>query len=102
MNDAKSSSFDAIALQDDDSVATVIRPVQAGSRVRVQCPGGLVEINALDDIALCHKVAIVVIDVNEPVMKHGQTIGRATQPIAVGRHVHIHNLIGRDPADCLS
>jgi altronate hydrolase len=39
-----------------------------------------------------HKVAIRPIAVGEPVRRYGQIIGFATQPIAPGQHVHVHNI----------
>lgn len=38
-----------------------------------------------------HKVALRPIAAGEAVIKYGVAIGRATCPIAVGDHVHIHN-----------
>ncbi|HYG87074.1 MAG TPA: altronate dehydratase family protein [Azospirillum sp.] len=39
-----------------------------------------------------HKVAVQAIAVGEAVRKYNQVIGFATQPIAPGEHVHVHNL----------
>jgi len=39
-----------------------------------------------------HKVATAAIAAGEPVRRYGQLIGRATQAIAPGQHVHVHNL----------
>jgi altronate hydrolase len=39
-----------------------------------------------------HKVAVRQHAQGEPVLKFGQIIGFATQPIAPGQHVHVHNL----------
>jgi len=44
------------------------------------------------DIPSGHKVALKAIAAGEPVIKYGQHIGVATQPIAPGQHVHTHNL----------
>ena len=39
-----------------------------------------------------HKVAIRSIASGEPIRKYNQTIGFALKPIAVGEHVHVHNV----------
>lgn len=101
MTDTDAHFFDAIVMNDNDSVATVIQSVCAGAQIQVQSPGEVKSLNLHDDIPLCHKVATKVIEEGEEVRKNGQVIGHATKQISVGRHVHIHNLVGRDPADCL-
>lgn len=45
-----------------------------------------------------HKLALRPVAAGEQVRKYGQSIGRATADIAVGDHVHTHNL-GMDDAD---
>ena len=39
-----------------------------------------------------HKIATRAIAAGEPVLRYGQIIGSATQPIGAGQHVHTHNL----------
>ena len=39
-----------------------------------------------------HKIATRPIAPGEPVRRYGQIIGSATQAIAPGQHVHVHNL----------
>ncbi|NSZ19285.1 UxaA family hydrolase [Agrobacterium vitis] len=39
-----------------------------------------------------HKVAITALQPGQAIIKYGQIIGFATQPIAVGDHVHTHNM----------
>jgi altronate hydrolase len=43
-----------------------------------------------------HKLAVRAIAAGEPVLRYGQVIGHATQPIAPGQHVHTHNLAFSD------
>ena len=47
---------------------------------------------ATERIPAGHKVAIRAHAVGEPVRRYGQVIGFATQPIAVGQHVHVQNM----------
>lgn len=44
------------------------------------------------DIHLGHKVARRALAPGEPVLRYGAIIGTATAPIAVGAHIHTHNL----------
>ena len=39
-----------------------------------------------------HKAAIRAFQVGDPVIRYGQIIGFATQPIVPGEHVHVHNI----------
>ena len=43
-----------------------------------------------------HKVATRAVAAGDPVRRYSQIIGFATQPIAPGQHVHVHNLEVRD------
>jgi altronate dehydratase small subunit len=42
-------------------------------------------------VAFGHKVALRNIDAGEGVIKYGAVIGIATEAIAAGEHVHVHN-----------
>ena len=47
-----------------------------------------------------HKMAVRAIAAGEPVRRYNQIIGFASQPIAAGEHVHVHNLnMGPDKGD---
>ena len=39
-----------------------------------------------------HKIAVRAVEAGQPVKRYDQIIGFATQPIAPGEHVHVHNL----------
>jgi len=43
-------------------------------------------------LGLGHKIARVAVAAGDRVIKYGAPIGRATQAIAQGDHVHLHNL----------
>lgn len=51
-----------------------------------------IEIKAIDDIPLGHKIALVDHAKGDTVYKYGEDIGMVTAPIKKGAHVHIHNL----------
>jgi altronate dehydratase small subunit len=46
----------------------------------------------MEKIRFGHKFAIRAIGRGEAIIKYGEPIGLATQDIAAGRHVHVHNL----------
>jgi len=50
------------------------------------------EVKALKDIPLGHKVAIKDMKIGDPAIKYGHDIGRVIAEIRAGDHVHIHNL----------
>jgi altronate dehydratase small subunit len=85
----------ATALAPRDNVATVLQAVGRGERVLVKTPAGMVELEAAEPIALCHKIALVDLAPGDAVIKYGECIGEATGPIARGAWVHIHNVRSR-------
>jgi len=83
----------AIVLSPQDNVAVANGPIPAGAPL----PGGAVAATAIDP---GHKVATQLIKAGEAVVKYAQAIGRATEDIAPGTHIHSHNLVfesGRMP-----
>jgi altronate hydrolase len=57
-------------------------------------PSGATEqgVQLMDDIPKGHKFAVRFIEQGELVVKYGTPIGRAKEAIAVGMHVHVHNV----------
>jgi (2R)-sulfolactate sulfo-lyase subunit alpha len=51
-----------------------------------------IEIEALEDIPLGHKIALQDHAADGGVIKYGEDIGRVVADIKKGHHVHIHNL----------
>lgn len=51
-----------------------------------------IEVNAIDDIPLGHKIALKDHSVGDNVIKYGEDIGKVVSEIKLGSHVHIHNL----------
>jgi hypothetical protein len=81
-------AMDAIRLSPDDNVATVLRAVKRGERLVI----GNTIIEALENVPLCHKIALVALKPGDRILKYGETIGEATAAVRPGAHVHIHNL----------
>jgi altronate dehydratase small subunit len=81
----------AIVLNASDNLATLIDPGLAGEVVRLQ--GEISgEVRLLQDIPFGHKVCIAVTPKDSLVLKYGQVIGRASQIVQVGDHMHVHNI----------
>lgn len=77
-----------------DSVGVATVDIKAGETVKglymdSQDP---VEVKALHDIPLGHKIAMVDHEVDGSVIKYGEDIGKVVAQISRGGHVHIHNL----------
>ena len=83
---------DAIAIKAEDNVATAIRDLAAGERVRVGIGEETVNLTVTQDILYGHKLALRDIDMGEGILKYAAVIGRATSAIAKGAHVHVHNV----------
>jgi 3-hydroxyacyl-CoA dehydrogenase len=79
----------SLLLDEGDSVAVVIQDVRAGDEIQVT---GRDAVRARVDIPAGHKVSLHELGPGEVVLKYGEPIGVASQSIAVGDHVHVHNL----------
>ena len=73
-----------IRLHAEDGVLIARSTLMEGVEV---APG----VRTVERIPAGHKVAIRAIGIGEAVRRYGQIIGFATQPIAPGQHVHVHN-----------
>ncbi len=71
-----------------DTVAVALMDHQKGAEVTVSGNSYILR----DDIPFGHKMALKDFDRDEPVLKYGEPIGHATQPISKGEWVHGHNL----------
>ncbi|MFB9475738.1 UxaA family hydrolase [Nonomuraea salmonea] len=74
-----------IRLREGDTVAVTLGGLAAGDPIGY----GL---TAAQDVPPGHKVSLTAVEPGAEVIKYGQVIGHATEPIAPGRHVHTHNL----------
>ena len=80
----------AIQIDKGDNVAVVAQPVDMGETVLIVEKAQTIK--ALESIRTGHKIAIAPIANGELIIKYGIPIGRATQDIAVGNWVHVHNV----------
>lgn len=81
----------ALRLHLDDNVACLLR-AHARGEVPVMAEGAGPAL--AEPVPSGHKIALVAIGAGQPVVKYGVAIGKATQEIAPGCHVHLHNLAG--------
>ena len=77
-----------------DNVGVAVADIKAGEKVMgvVLDGGGPVEVEAKNDIPLGHKIALTELNSGAAVIKYGVQIGKTTQSVARGQHVHVHNL----------
>ena len=80
------SNTPVILLNAIDDVAVARSAVKAGEQT------GIDSLVAVDLVPRGHKIAVRDIAAGQEVHKFGQSIGIATQTIAKGAHVHLHNL----------
>lgn len=78
-----------ILIHPRDNVATARAAIEEG--MKLVCEDGQ-EIVARAEIPFGHKIALRDVPEDEPVIKYGEEIGRASAPIRVGDHVHVHNV----------
>lgn len=77
-----------LLLDPRDNVLVVRARIRAGEAVSLD--GARVDVPA--DLPLGHKVARKAIAAGEKIVKYGAPIGSATAAIALGAHVHVHNV----------
>jgi hypothetical protein len=53
---------------------------------------GGVDVIALEDVAMGHKLARRVLAPGDKVIKYGMSIGSMTAPAAAGAWIHLHNM----------
>jgi len=75
-----------------DNVAVCLRPVPAGEDIEVSHREKSILLRMIQAVPLGHKVALAAIAAGQPIIKYGEIIGRATQDIQAGQHVHDHNI----------
>ncbi len=86
-------AVNALLIHPADDVAVVTTDIRKGDKIYWEVDGQKAEITAQEDVPKYHKVAIREIKKHEKVTKYAHTIGKATCDIAVGMHVHCHNVI---------
>jgi hypothetical protein len=78
-----------LLLSAGDTVFVLRDQIAAGEAVMVEG----VAVAFPHGLGLGHKIARLSVAAGDRVIKYGAPIGRASRAIAVGDHVHLHNLI---------
>ena len=73
-----------IVITPNDSVGVALAPLKKGEEYE--------GVTLIEDIEKGHKFALKAIKAGERVIKYGEVIGKATKDIAVGEHIHSHNM----------
>ncbi|MCE7796763.1 altronate dehydratase family protein [Sphingobium sufflavum] len=73
-----------LRVHESDTVAVALHPLDAGTQA--------LGVTLAQPVPQGHKVALAAHAREDVVLKYGQPIGRATQAIEPGEHVHSHNL----------
>ncbi len=79
---------DTLQLAPQDNIVVLTRSAGAGDPIRV----GDIEVKLSALLGVGHKLACRAIARGEKIYKFGAPIGSATQDIAFGEHVHLHNI----------
>ncbi len=91
---------DIILLHPDDNVCVAAHDLPSGTVLKsmggVLAPGlshwEREQMSLVEPVRQGHKIAIAEIEVGQPIVKYGQTIGFASQKILPGQWVHSHNV----------
>jgi altronate dehydratase len=78
----------ALVISVQDNVATALEPLEPGTTIHA----GDATVVIRDRIPRGHKLALRAIPAGAAVVKYGSAIGTASEMIAAGAHVHVHNL----------
>ena len=79
----------------DDSVGVaVVETIKAGMEVTgyKMDTDEKIQLVALNDIPLGHKIALADFAVGDTIIKYNQDMGRVVAPIKRGEHAHVHNI----------
>jgi altronate dehydratase small subunit len=82
----------AMMVNKKDNVATTLSDLVVGDQVTLMGTGNPGVITANQTVPFGHKIALIAIAEGGAIIKYGEVIGRATQRITQGNHVHIHNV----------
>ena len=86
--DKKETDSRLLLLSPQDNVFVLREAIGSGEQILIN--GVSVTIQAY--IGIGHKLAGVEISSGDKVLKYGAPIGSVTRDIAIGDHVHVHNL----------
>ena len=79
-----------LILDPRDNIAVCLADIAIGETVAQDD----ITITAKNQIPRGHKIALREIAKNDGIIKYGERMGHAIAPIAIGEHVHVHNILG--------
>ncbi|MCR5229917.1 MAG: altronate dehydratase family protein [Solobacterium sp.] len=77
-----------IRIHDKDNVAVALTPLSKGE----ECVFGDLKVVLKEDVEQGHKFTLRDIAKDEDIIKYGTPIGHATEDVASGMHIHVHNI----------
>ncbi len=86
------SAADVIVTHPDDNVATALNDLSAGQSVTVADSHRVTILTVVENVSRGHKISLVALDINQPVLKYGEQIGITTMSVYAGCHVHTQNM----------
>jgi altronate dehydratase small subunit len=85
----------ALKINARDNCAVLLADVKKDETVEVRSEVGVLSLKARSAIALGHKIALVGLAADQPIIKYGEEIGRAQTAIEAGDWIHLHNVYCR-------
>ena len=86
------NTIEAIVINTEDNVATAVADIEANTKVSIKVGEGVRRIIVKQPVPFGHKFALKEIRKGHNVIKYGEVIGKATEDMKPGEHVHIHNV----------
>lgn len=83
---------DFIRIHPDDCVAVALKPLARGTSILLDDTAADTSIILKEDIPQGHKFALRDLSAGDRVIKYGNPIGIATEPVSAGSWVHTHNI----------
>lgn len=88
------NNINSLIINKNDSVAVTIEELKEGDVAKYKVGDEMRKITIIQNVPIYHKFALVNVKEGDLVYKYGQVIGKATQDIKIGQHVHTHNITG--------
>ncbi|MFB5662313.1 UxaA family hydrolase [Alteribacillus sp. HJP-4] len=90
-----SEQHKAVMMKPVDTVAVALQALEKGTSLIITSQQEQFHVTLKHDIEFGHKFAVKQMKPGDDVMKYGEVIGSAQRAIAVGEHVHVHNVEGK-------
>lgn len=81
-----------VLLSPEDTVVTALVQLDQGTVLSVDNDAASIDLVVSSLIPYAHKIALRPMAIGQNVIKYGEVIGVASQPISPGDWVHVHNV----------